>query len=78
MVTANLGGDLTIKGPLASAPVIAGTVNLARTVITVPDKLPGSLAALDVKHKNASGRRACRRTRRCARRRPAATAAAAG
>ncbi|MBZ9675799.1 translocation/assembly module TamB domain-containing protein [Mesorhizobium sp. ES1-1] len=53
VVTANLGGDLTIKGPLVSAPVIAGTVNLAKTVITVPDKLPGSLAALDVKHKNA-------------------------
>ncbi|MHA6645903.1 translocation/assembly module TamB domain-containing protein [Mesorhizobium sp. A623] len=53
VVTANLGGDLTVKGPLASAPVIAGTVNLAKTVITVPEKLPGSLAALDVKHKNA-------------------------
>jgi translocation and assembly module TamB len=53
VVTANLGGDLTIKGPLVSAPVIAGTVNLARTVITVPEKLPGSLSALDVKHKNA-------------------------
>ncbi|WP_292446995.1 translocation/assembly module TamB domain-containing protein, partial [Mesorhizobium sp.] len=38
VVTANLGGDLTIKGPLVSAPVIAGTINLARTVITVPDK----------------------------------------
>jgi translocation and assembly module TamB len=53
VVTANLGGDLTIKGPLVSAPMIAGTVNLARTVITVPEKLPGSLSALDVKHKNA-------------------------
>jgi translocation and assembly module TamB len=53
VVTANLGGDLTIKGPLASAPVISGTINLAKTVITVPEKLPGSLAALDVKHKNA-------------------------
>ncbi|PTE07797.1 translocation/assembly module TamB domain-containing protein [Mesorhizobium helmanticense] len=55
VVTANLGGDLTIKGPLASAPVISGTINLAKTVITVPEKLPGSLAALDVKHKNAPG-----------------------
>ena len=53
VVTANLGGDLTIKGPLVSAPVIAGTINLARTVITVPDKLPASLSALDVKHRNA-------------------------
>lgn len=53
VVTANLGGDLTVKGPLASAPVIAGTVNLGKTVVTVPDKLPGSLAALGVTHKNA-------------------------
>lgn len=54
VVTANLGGDLTIKGPLVSAPAISGTINLARTVITVPEKLPGSLSALDVRHKNAS------------------------
>ncbi len=54
VVTANLAGDLTVKGPIASAPVVAGTINLGRTVITVPEKLPGSLAALDVKHKNAS------------------------
>ncbi|TPN78433.1 translocation/assembly module TamB [Mesorhizobium sp. CU2] len=53
VVTANLGGDLTIKGPLVSAPAIAGTINLARTVITVPDKLPASLSELDVKHRNA-------------------------
>ncbi|MER9073401.1 translocation/assembly module TamB domain-containing protein [Mesorhizobium sp. M0904] len=53
VVTANLGGDLTVKGPLTSAPVISGTINLAKTVITVPEKLPGSLAELNVKHKNA-------------------------
>jgi translocation and assembly module TamB len=53
IVTANLSGDLAIKGPLASAPAISGTVNLARTVITVPEKLPASLAALDVEHRNA-------------------------
>ncbi|TIO11543.1 MAG: hypothetical protein E5X86_36350, partial [Mesorhizobium sp.] len=53
VVTANLGGDLTIKGPLASGPVISGTINLAKTVITVPNKLPASLEALDVRHKNA-------------------------
>ena len=58
VVTANLGGDLAIKGPLASAPVLSGTINLAKTVITVPERLPGSLSALDVKHKNAPARRA--------------------
>jgi translocation and assembly module TamB len=54
VVTTTMNGDLTIKGPLVSRPVLAGTINLGRTVITVPDRLPGSLAALDVRHKNAT------------------------
>src|SRR5690606_8695369 len=33
---------------------LSGTLNLDKTVITVPDRLPGSLAALDVRHKNAT------------------------
>ena len=49
-----MSGDLSIKGPLASAPRLSGTINLARTVITVPERLPSSLARLDVRHKNAS------------------------
>ncbi|PWK72721.1 translocation/assembly module TamB domain-containing protein [Aminobacter sp. AP02] len=53
VVTANLGGDIAIKGPLTKAPVLSGTINLARTVISIPEKFPGSLTAVDVKHKNA-------------------------
>jgi translocation and assembly module TamB len=53
LVTANLSGDLKVTGPLASAPGISGTVNLGRTVITVPDRLPSSLSALNVKRKGA-------------------------
>jgi translocation and assembly module TamB len=53
IVTANLSGDIALKGPLAAKPVLSGTINLARTVITIPDRLPGSVAALDVRHKNA-------------------------
>jgi translocation and assembly module TamB len=44
-----------MKGPLVSAPIIAGRSTSPSTVITIPDKLPGSLAAVDVKHKNAQG-----------------------
>lgn len=55
VVTANFGGDLAVKGPLVSTPTISGTVNLGRTVITLPEKLPASLSRLNVKHKNASG-----------------------
>lgn len=53
VVTANLGGDITIKGPLVSAPVLSGTINLARTVISIPEKFPGGLNAVDVKHIDA-------------------------
>jgi len=53
IVTANFSGDLAVTGPLTGSPLIAGTVNLGRTVITVPQRLPGSLARLDVQHRNA-------------------------
>ena len=53
VVTASLDGALTIKGPLTGEPVIGGTVNLGRTVITIPERLPTSLNTLDVRHRNA-------------------------
>ena len=54
VVTATMNGDLTVTGSLVASPRLSGTIDLGRTVITVPDKLPGSLAALDVRHKNAT------------------------
>ncbi|MBX3569122.1 MAG: translocation/assembly module TamB domain-containing protein [Rhizobiaceae bacterium] len=53
VVTTTVSADLAIKGPLAIAPALTGTVNLARTVIAIPERLPASLTALDVKHKDA-------------------------
>jgi translocation and assembly module TamB len=53
IVTTTMNGDLAIKGQLLSQPTLSGTVVLERTVITIPDRLPGSLAELDVRHKNA-------------------------
>jgi translocation and assembly module TamB len=55
VVTANFGGDIAVKGPLASAPTLGGTINLGRTVITIPEKLSPSLSRLNVQHRNASG-----------------------
>ena len=54
VVTANLSGALAVKGPLASAPAVSGTIDLGRTVITVPERLPSSLSTLNIKHKNAT------------------------
>lgn len=46
-------GTLTLKGPLLTAPVLAGSIALGDTAITVPERLPSSLAELDITHKNA-------------------------
>ena len=53
VVTATLSGDLALKGGLVASPVLSGTINLARTVISIPERLPASLRALDVQHRNA-------------------------
>jgi len=55
VVTANFSGDIAVKGPLASAPTLGGTINLGRTVITIPERLSPSLSRLNVQHRNASG-----------------------
>lgn len=56
MVASTADGQLTLKGPLLSAPVLAGTVNLSKTAITIPERLPTSLSELDIKHRNAPGK----------------------
>jgi translocation and assembly module TamB len=53
VVTANFGGEMKVTGPLTGAPMLTGRVALGRTVITVPDRLPASLATLAVTHRNA-------------------------
>lgn len=53
MVASTADGQLTIKGPLLSGPVLAGRIDLSKTAITIPEKLPTSLSELDIRHKNA-------------------------
>lgn len=53
VVTTTVNADLALRGPLAGSPALTGTVNLARTVIQIPERLPASLAALDVQHRDA-------------------------
>ncbi|MGD9659507.1 MAG: translocation/assembly module TamB domain-containing protein, partial [Methylocystis sp.] len=48
--------DLTISGPLARAPKVAGSVKLANLDVSVPDRLPGALKPLPgAKHIDAKG-----------------------
>ncbi|MDB5525687.1 MAG: hypothetical protein JWM58_3450 [Rhizobium sp.] len=53
VVAAKLSGDLGISGSLVGSPVLNGKIRLARADITIPQKLPGTLAQLKVKHRNA-------------------------
>ncbi|MCZ4091252.1 translocation/assembly module TamB domain-containing protein [Ensifer psoraleae] len=56
LFTANLAGDLTLKGPLVATPVLGGRLTVRRAAITVPEKLPTSLSEIDIQHRNAPAR----------------------
>jgi translocation and assembly module TamB len=53
VVTTTLDGALTLTGPLTASPTLGGSVNLGKTVITIPERLKGALSTLEVQHKNA-------------------------
>lgn len=53
LVAATANGTLTLKGPLLSAPVLGGSLQLSSLAITIPQRLPASLTAIDIKHRNA-------------------------
>ncbi|MFB9947861.1 translocation/assembly module TamB domain-containing protein [Rhizobium puerariae] len=46
-------GALTLTGPLTAGPVLGGRVTLTKAAITVPARLPTSLTAIDIRHRNA-------------------------
>jgi translocation and assembly module TamB len=53
LFAATADGALTVTGPLTAGPVLGGRVTLTKAAITVPARLPTSLAEVDVRHKNA-------------------------
>lgn len=53
LVTANIAGNVTIRGPLLAGPVIGGRIDIRSANITIPQKLPGSIAEIDIEHRNA-------------------------
>jgi translocation and assembly module TamB len=56
LVNAKLTGDMLLKGPLTGGAELGGTIRVAQAAITIPEKIPASLAEIDVKHKNAPKR----------------------
>lgn len=53
VVNAKLDGDLSLKGPLTGNAQLGGTIRIAEAAITIPEKIPASLAELNIKHENA-------------------------
>lgn len=53
LVSAKLGGEVKVSGSLVANPKISGTINVSRANITVPETLPTSISAINLKHKNA-------------------------
>ena len=51
LITANLNGDLTIKGTARERLDIVGSVHLNRTLIGIPNGLPLNVAVLDVRRR---------------------------
>lgn len=53
MVVATVSGNLALSGALARDPLLAGSLDVERAEITVPESLGGGAAAIDVIHRNA-------------------------
>jgi translocation and assembly module TamB len=51
IVTATADGTLTVTGPLTGGPTLGGIIDLSEAAITVPAKLPSSLAEVEVRHR---------------------------
>lgn len=52
LVTANVAGDLTLKGPVANL-ALGGKVHINKASVVIPQKLPASLSEISIKHRNA-------------------------
>jgi translocation and assembly module TamB len=50
LVVATVTGGLTLTGPLARDPLLSGNINVERAEITVPERLGGGAAGIDVIH----------------------------
>ncbi|MCR6502670.1 translocation/assembly module TamB [Shinella sp. CPCC 101442] len=52
LVTANVSGDITLRGPVAGL-ALGGKVHINRANVTIPQRLPATLSEINIKHRNA-------------------------
>lgn len=50
LIVTTVDGDLTITGPLANAPTLAGTVNVRETEIQIPSSFDSTAGLIEVEH----------------------------
>lgn len=53
LVTTTVSGPITLSGNLSSTSTLKGDLTLDRTAITIPEKLPSSLAEINIQRRNA-------------------------
>ncbi|MET3601692.1 translocation/assembly module TamB domain-containing protein [Martelella mangrovi] len=54
LLTTTVNGTVTLEGPLLGQPTVSGRLNLGRTAIVIPDRLPASISEIDIVHEYAS------------------------
>ncbi|MQT12796.1 translocation/assembly module TamB domain-containing protein [Segnochrobactrum spirostomi] len=52
MVQATANSQIAITGPVLSGPLVAGKIDLGRVDVTIPNRLPNSVAPIAVEHIN--------------------------
>ncbi|MEO0382382.1 MAG: translocation/assembly module TamB domain-containing protein [Pseudomonadota bacterium] len=50
LIVTTVDGDLTITGPLANAPTLAGTINVRETEIQIPSSFDSTAGLIEVEH----------------------------
>lgn len=54
LVSTTVNGAISLDGPLLGEPTVSGRINLSKTAITIPERLPASISEITIINENAS------------------------
>mgnify|MGYP001391513875 CR=1 FL=1 len=54
LLSTTVNGSLSLEGPVLGSPKLSGRLNIGRTAITIPERLPASISEINIVHENAS------------------------